>query len=230
MRHLPAAFAAAVLLAAPALAQPVVRSGFDTRPGERVRQLAAGQTIDGWTVTGPGRRSVTLVSGDLFEPAVMFNAGEGAGALDLTGSGNQGARAGIFRDVATVAGFTYDLFFLLGNATGSVGGADGNSFAYRGASSVALSIGGVGAGVFTNAAVSPNAVDWRGFSHRFVAAGATTRIAFNNATPASDNYLGLDAVAVAAVPEPAAWALMIGGVGAVGGALRRRRAPRAALA
>ena len=30
--------------------------------------------------------------------------------------------------------------------------------------------------------------------------------------------------AVAAVPEPASWALMIGGVGLVGGAMRRRRA------
>ena len=33
---------------------------------------------------------------------------------------------------------------------------------------------------------------------------------------------GVSFDAIAAVPEPASWALMIGGVGAVGGALRRR--------
>jgi hypothetical protein len=32
----------------------------------------------------------------------------------------------------------------------------------------------------------------------------------------------------AAVPEPATWALMIGGFGLAGGALRRRRMPAAA--
>ena len=39
----------------------------------------------------------------------------------------------------------------------------------------------------------------------------------------SQNSFEIDNIAVTAVPEPAAWALMILGVGAVGGSLRRRQ-------
>ena len=62
----------------------------------------------------------------------------------------------------------------------------------------------------------------------FVASGTTATLFF--ATAGNTGYdagIGLDAVSIAsvsgAVPEPASWALMIGGFGLVGGALRRRR-------
>ena len=48
-------------------------------------------------------------------------------------------------------------------------------------------------------------------------------------TPASVSHAAaLEQIPATAVPEPATWTLMLGGVGAVGGALRaqRRRAPR----
>ena len=50
-------------------------------------------------------------------------------------------------------------------------------------------------------------------------------------TPSSNGsrILELDAVGIAAVPEPATWAMMIGGFGMLGGTLRRRQG-RAALA
>ena len=47
---------------------------------------------------------------------------------------------------------------------------------------------------------------------------------------ATNDIIGLDdlryttAVVVPGVPEPATWAMMIGGVGMAGGALRRRKA------
>ena len=47
---------------------------------------------------------------------------------------------------------------------------------------------------------------------------------------ASGNSFEFDNLAVAAVPEPAAWALMIGGFGLVGCALRRRQRPEAMFA
>ena len=40
----------------------------------------------------------------------------------------------------------------------------------------------------------------------------------------SINYITFDDITFAAVPEPASWTMMIGGVGIAGGALRRRRA------
>ena len=42
--------------------------------------------------------------------------------------------------------------------------------------------------------------------------------------------ISFDGALAGAVPEPATWAMMIGGIGAAGGALRRRRAGTAALA
>ena len=39
----------------------------------------------------------------------------------------------------------------------------------------------------------------------------------------SQNAFELDNIAIAAVPEPATWAMMIGGMGLVGGTLRRRK-------
>ncbi|PZQ56854.1 MAG: hypothetical protein DI570_20445 [Phenylobacterium zucineum] len=45
---------------------------------------------------------------------------------------------------------------------------------------------------------------------------------FGNNNDAADGYR-LDSISVAAVPEPATWALMIGGFGMTGATLRRRR-------
>lgn len=59
---------------------------------------------------------------------------------------------------------------------------------------------------------------------------AVTSVTFSAVTGGSDasSYFGIDnlrgyAGANAVVPEPASWAMMIGGVGLVGGAMRRRR-------
>ena len=50
----------------------------------------------------------------------------------------------------------------------------------------------------------------------------------NTAASACDlNFRVTGTTATAAVPEPSSWAMMIGGFGVVGGALRRRRAPLA---
>ena len=50
---------------------------------------------------------------------------------------------------------------------------------------------------------------------------------FGNNNDSADGYR-LDSITVAGVPEPATWALMIGGFGLAGAALRRRRAAAAA--
>lgn len=49
-------------------------------------------------------------------------------------------------------------------------------------------------------------------------------------TPGSANVAGTFTLLTASVPEPATWAMMIGGFGMVGGAMRRRRGPSYSLA
>lgn len=63
--------------------------------------------------------------------------------------------------------------------------------------------------------------------------GTTAQPTFRLGTFALDNFVNpatitISAVGTGTVPEPAAWALLVGGFGLVGGALRRSRSPVAA--
>jgi hypothetical protein len=72
--------------------------------------------------------------------------------------------------------------------------------------------------------------NWGGSSYDFVADATSATLQFSVTDEAFD--VGLDAVSVdqagGGVPEPAAWALMLGGFGLVGATLRRRRSTIAA--
>ncbi|WP_262408824.1 PEPxxWA-CTERM sorting domain-containing protein [Sphingomonas sp. JC676] len=64
---------------------------------------------------------------------------------------------------------------------------------------------------------------WTQFSGSFVATASSMNLSIYNSTPeASGNDFGLDDISVVAVPEPAAWGMMIGGFGLAGLAMRRR--------
>lgn len=61
-------------------------------------------------------------------------------------------------------------------------------------------------------------------------AGAVDNVAYSFTGGPSANFNFEVAQGAAAVPEPASWAMMIGGFGIVGGSLRRRRKPAVAFA
>ena len=74
---------------------------------------------------------------------------------------------------------------------------------------------------------------WGAFSYSFVASAASATIDFRQtAATRGSGDTGLDKLSIFAasggVPEPASWALMLGGFGALGATLRRRRAMVAA--
>ena len=74
---------------------------------------------------------------------------------------------------------------------------------------------------------------WQSFTtSAFVATGSSASLSFTGSpTTTGDNDVGLDAVTVAAVPEPATWAMMLVGFAMLGAAARyRRRSTKVSLA
>lgn len=72
-------------------------------------------------------------------------------------------------------------------------------------------------------------MNWLAQSFSFTATGASSTLAFTSTTATAFGP-ALDGVSVAAVPEPATWAMMIFGFGLVGAAMRRRRSGTPVLA
>lgn len=79
---------------------------------------------------------------------------------------------------------------------------------------------GVGDGYFSTAAQSFANSGLYNSSFTLNSAGAVTFFLYDNIM--SDNVGGVS-LSVAAVPEPASWMMMILGIGAIGGAMRRKR-------
>ncbi|MBM6577628.1 PEP-CTERM sorting domain-containing protein [Microvirga sp. SRT01] len=67
-------------------------------------------------------------------------------------------------------------------------------------------------------------IEFGGRSGIAITAGALNQLIINYTSDGLGSYGGNLSFTPGAVPEPAAWALMIGGFGMVGGTLRRRRA------
>ncbi|MDP1598097.1 MAG: DUF642 domain-containing protein [Phenylobacterium sp.] len=197
--------------AASAATELVVNGGFkgDTRTGFTTVSAVTPAQIAGWTVL------TNYV--DWSNGAWQSSDGDGY-SLDLIGGFGRGA---IAQTIATQAGRTYNLTFDI----------SGNPDMYRDAGRlITVSAGGAEIGeaqyVLSSANTRNNMV-WSSRSMSFVATGAFTQIVF---TGTSDNPANccwgaaLDNVSVmAAVPEPATWAMMIIGFGVAGSMVRTAR-------
>jgi hypothetical protein len=164
----PAAFANSV--SDPSFEKPRITTG-------TYRNFVVGQTIhNDWNVVGPAGAVISVISCPYTEGGINFFAPDGSNFVDLTGPGSNQV-AGVSQVVATTAGATYTLKFKVGNFSGS--------------STVNVQVDGVQAFTATNTTVGTT-VNWQPFSFSFVAANASTTIAFLNGDSPSDHFNGLD--------------------------------------
>ena len=203
MRKLVALALAAALLPASANAATIINGSFElgTNPGN-FTQLASGDStsITGWTVGG---NSVDYIG-------AYFPAQNGSRSVDLSGA----AAGSLSQSVATVAGQQYRVNFFLG----------GNFEGAPAVKNVGVSTGGAATN-FTYTSTTPRFDGYAQYDYFFTATGAATNLTFasldNTAFGAVLDNVSISSVT--SVPEPATWAMMIGGFGIVGGALRRRQ-------
>lgn len=211
--------ALAVSAALPAQAASLVTNGSFESPLAFVDYYYVGSTaISGYTVVQlpTGDNNVQLTDNSAFGGIGAY-ASDGNQFLDLTG--NIGRGAGIQTDAfATVLGQRYIAAFDVGAFN-----IAGNSF---GDATVDVYLNGVFANSFTQVENQPGqGTQYTRFSYNFLGTGAPTTLAFYSSLSPTSSNLGVafDNLDVAAVPEPATWALSIIGFGAMGAAMRRRR-------
>jgi len=205
---------AATLLSTVAGANLLVNGSFEdgnfVNPGNATMSLPVGSAaISGWTTVGD-----TLAWIGTGNPWGL-TANDGARFLDLTDLAPGAPFGGVVQAVATSPGASYLLSFDLGSST-FWGRPDAITASAAGTSAT-----------FTSPTTGTNN-DWQRVSMAFTATSTTTNLQLLGS--AAFNYIGLDNVSLdlvstAPIPEPETWALMLGGVAALG-AWTRRRAQR----
>ncbi|WP_293701145.1 MULTISPECIES: choice-of-anchor C family PEP-CTERM protein [unclassified Sphingopyxis] len=210
MRSIFAAVAAVALVPASASAATLVNGSFEngTLTNPSFATVAGGNStsINGWVVTG---NSVDYIGS-------YWSAQQGSRSIDLNGNG----QGGIQQTFDTVVGQLYNISFWL------AGNTDGNPTT----KSVRVGAGNVSS-VFTfdtTGFSAPNNMGWKNYNFQFTAGpGTSTTLSFASLDTGSFGA-SLDNVSVSAVPEPATWAMMMLGIGLIGGAMRRRTTAQSA--
>jgi choice-of-anchor C domain-containing protein len=202
------AFVAALTLAGGAQAATIVNGSFEGSTLDRANyalpyiEVGVGSnTIVGWDVT----------SGSVDYIGSYWAAQDGQRSVDLSGS-SLGTLSQTIND--TIAGKTYSVsFWVSKNPDGGQPERTGTFVA--GGQNFQFSYG------------LPNDrsnMNWQLVSYVFTAAGTNTEISFSaDASGGCCFGPAIDNVSITAVPEPATWAMMIGGFGLIGATARRRR-------
>ena len=184
-------------------------TGSFTDQGDDTDTFTAGATnMTGWTTVG---NYVSWIG-----PANPFSiqAQSGSYFLDLTGYQAGAPFGGVSQTVGTAIGGLYTLTFYFGSDTALYGGPE----------SIKVTAGSASQ-VFSLTAPT-NVSTWTQETFSFTATAATTTITLLGTDGYSD--IGLDNVdlegsAVAAVPEPGSYALMLAGLGVIATLARRRQ-------
>ena len=207
LRYLLAAAAISFVPAA-ASAQLVTNGGFeDPVVSGPCCSTVPPDSLTGWTATP----NVNVVNGTFSSAGGVNLAYEGNQYLDLVGQGGTGS---ISQDISLMDGVVYTLTFAYSHNLFSPNSAT--------SASAAFSIGTLTGTVFHDTGDNSN-LDWQIFTGNFIA-GPTSTLNFTNLTGGVNEGILLDAVSITqAVPEPATWAMMLFGFGAVGFAMRRRK-------
>ena len=208
------AAALVAVVAVPASASILVNGSFEDGAPQPAsgsfNVLGAGSTaVTGWVVGGD---SVDWING-------YWEAKDGTHSVDLSGN----APGWIQQTFATTAGTRYEVEFWMS------GNPDGGSFLKPTVTSAID--GGVLAATqfYAIQGATHEQMNWLRYSFAFTGTGNDVTLRFSSDT-AGPYGPALDLVSVTAVPEPATWAMMLGGFGLLGAAVRRSKRAPAVLA
>lgn len=175
---------------------------------------ASGNAISGWNILG----SVLVLNhfyGESGNGVNQFLANSGLNSLDLTGAFNTGLGSGVEQTIATVPGQDYVVVFYMGVARSIT-----NSGYYSAPAKLNLNIGSQTTAYELDPPGPYNQTVWYPFITNFKATETSTNIQFMNGTASANcNFVGLDNVFIAPVPEPGTIAALALGLAA----LKRRR-------
>lgn len=206
----------ALVLPGVAWAGPFQNGSFEAGSygGGTIGTFGNGSTaITGWTIRTGTANNVQWQATGNGDGLVPSN---GTYALDLTGSDDAGY-GGVEQIFDTIANHNYAVTFDVGSSS---------RFTAGGGATVRAFINGSSLFSVTNPDTT-SSYSWLTGSGTFTAIGTSTTLGLFGT--AGGHFTGLDnvkitdlGVATGAVPEPATWAMMLIGFGAMGGALRRR--------